>query len=265
MLRNLFTFMLAAFLVAGCATNPVTGRKQLSLVSDDMLLQTSQQQYNQFLKENRIVRSGSNAQMVKRVGNRIANAITRYYKQQGKADVLAGYKWEFNLVDDKQINAWCMPGGKVVVYSGLLPVSKSETGLAIVMGHEIAHAVANHSGERLSQVLLAQGLGSVTSAATSNNARFNNIFNNVYGPAATLGVLMPNGRRQELEADRFGMIFAAMAGYNPAEAIPFWQRMQNASKGSAKPPEFLSTHPADNTRIEQIKQHLPEARKYYRK
>lgn len=263
-MKNIFLALSSALLITGCTTNAITGRSQLNLVNENTLVQTANEQYAQFLKEHKVIRSGSQAQMVKRVGNRIANAITQYYRQQGLSDQLAGYKWEFNLVDDKNINAWCMPGGKVVVYSGLLPVAKNEAGLAIVLGHEITHAVAQHSNERMSQVALAQGLGTVANAATQDKARFNSIFNNVYGPAASLGVLMPNGRRRELEADRYGMIFSAMAGYNPREAIPFWQRMQAASQGGA-PPEFLSTHPSDDTRIREIEKHLPEALKYYKK
>lgn len=264
MFKKFLPLFFAVVFAMGCSTNPITGRNQLSLVGDDVLNQTAKEQYAQFLRENQVIKSGSQAQMVNRVGKRIANAITRYYRQQGSTADLSGYNWEFNLINSKEINAWCMPGGKVAVYSGLMPVAKNETGLAIVMGHEIAHAIAKHSNERLSQVMAAQGLGTLANVATSGNAQFNNIFNNVYGPAANLGVLMPNGRRQELEADRFGMIFAAMAGYDPREAIPFWQRMQSAASGNA-PPEFLSTHPADETRISEIQKHLPEALTYYKK
>ena len=175
--------------------------------------------------------------------------------------MLDGYAWEFNLIDNNEANAWCMPGGKVAVYTGLLPITQNETSLAIVVGHEIAHAVANHANERMSQVLVAQGVG--TAAGAMSSGKGNQLFNNLFGPAASVGVLLPNSRKQELEADRIGLIFAAMAGYNPQEAVPFWQRMQNASNGQ-KPPEFLSTHPSDNTRINQIKKYLPEAQKYYK-
>ena len=201
--------------------------------------------------------------MVRRVGSRIATAITTYYRGKGLAKELEGYKWEFNLVQDNQVNAWCMPGGKVVVYTGLLPVTQNEAALAIVLGHEILHAVAQHGNERMSQVALAQGLEVAGNIFTQNNQKANSIFNSVFAPGAQVGVLLPNSRKQEYEADRFGMIFAAMAGYNPNEAVPFWQRMASASQGN-KPPEFLSSHPADDSRIANIKKYLPEALKYYK-
>lgn len=263
MIRLLLAFI-SVIGIAACNTNAITGRSQLSLFPENTLQQEGSQQYQKFLSENKVITSGSEAAMVKRVGSRIASAIASYYKSKGQAAELNGYKWEFNLVQGNEINAWCMPGGKVVVYTGLLPVTKNEAALAIVMGHEITHAVAGHSNERMSQVALAQGLGTAADVFTRNSAKANSIFNNVYGPAASLGVILPNSRKQELEADRFGMIFAAIAGYNPSEAVAFWQRMAAASNG-AKPPEFLSTHPADDTRINQIKKYLPEAMKYYKK
>lgn len=246
----------------GCSTNAITGRKQLSLFPESALQQEAVTQYQSFLNENKVM-NNADAAMVKRVGSKLASAIRTYYAKQGMSNVLNGYKWEFNLVDNKQINAWCMPGGKVVVYSGLLPVTKNEAALAIVLGHEITHAIAGHSNERMSQVALAQGLGTVGNAFTQNRAQANAIFNNVYAPAATVGVLLPNSRKQEYEADRFGLIFAAIAGYNPREAIPFWERMAAASDGN-KPPEFLSSHPGDEGRINQLKKYMPEALKYYK-
>jgi predicted Zn-dependent protease len=255
-------------LVVSCSRNPVTGRKQLSLVPENELQAQALSQYRSFLSEAKVVNpSGSrDAEMVKRVGNRIANAITQYYTQQGKGDILSGYQWEFNLVNDNQINAWCMPGGKVVVYSGLLGVTQNEAALSVVMGHEIAHAVAKHGGERMSQGLLAQGLGTLGDALTSNRQRTNQLFNTVFGVGAQAGFLLPNSRKQEYEGDHFGLIFAAMAGYNPQEAVPFWKRMAAASAagGGQKPPEFLSTHPSDESRIERIQQLMPEALSYYK-
>lgn len=200
--------------------------------------------------------------MVRRVGNRIANAISTYYSSKGLSKELEGYQWEFNLVDNKEVNAWCMPGGKVVVYTGLLPITQNEAALAIVLGHEITHAVAHHGNERMSQVAVAQGLAVAGDVFTQNNQKANAIFSNVFGPTASLGVLLPNSRKQELEADRFGLIFAAMAGYNPREAVAFWQRMSSA--GGQKPPEFLATHPSDDRRIAKIQQHMEEALSYYR-
>lgn len=254
-----------AMFVIACTTNAVTGRKQLSLISESALQQEAVSQYQAFLSQNKIVSASTSkdAEMVRRVGSRIAAAITQYYTQKGQSKDLEGYKWEFNLIDNKEINAWCMPGGKVVVYTGLLPVAQNEAALAIVMGHEITHAVAHHGQERISQAMLAQGLQLGGDIFTSGNSKANSIFNNVYGPAASVGVLLPNSRNQEYEADHFGLIFAAMAGYNPREAIPFWTRMANASEGN-KPPEFLSTHPTDEKRIQKLQGYMNEALKYYK-
>ena len=251
-------------LAVSCSQNSITGRRQLSLVSESELQTTALTEYRQFLSENKVVSSAASkdADMVKRVGTRIANAITQYYTQQGNASELKNYKWEFNLVDSKDVNAWCMPGGKVVVYTGLLPVTRDEASLAIVLGHEITHAVAGHSRERMSQQMLAQGLQTAGGVALSNNARALNIFNAVYAPGAQIGVLLPNSRNQESEADHYGLIFAAMAGYNPQVAVAFWERM--AASGGQKPPLLLSSHPSDEQRIANIKKLMPEALKYYK-
>ena len=250
--------------IAGCTRNAITGQNQLSLVSEDQMEQLSLTQYNQFLKASKLVpATQADAEMVKRVGGRIANAITRYYLQKGIANQIANYKWEFNLVQSSEINAWCMPGGKVVVYSGILPVTQNETALAIVLGHEITHAVAGHGRERMSQELLAQGIQEAGNIALSNNATAVNVFNNVYGPTAQVGVLLPNSRNQEYQADHYGLIFAAMAGYDPREAIPFWNRMMNLSKNGQQQPIFLSDHPSDASRIEKLQQLMPEALTYY--
>ncbi len=261
-------FCLAVLLfatISSCTRNAITGRNQLSLVSEDQMEQLSLTQYNHFLKESKVVpATQSDAEMVKRVGGRIANAITRYYQQKGIANQIANYKWEFNLVESKEVNAWCMPGGKVVVYSGILPVTQNETALAIVLGHEITHAVAGHGRERMSQELLAQGIQVAGGVALGGNATAVNVFNNVYGPTAQLGVLLPNSRNQELEADHYGLIFAAMAGYDPREAIPFWNRMMTLSKSGQQTPTFLSDHPSDASRIEKLQQLMPEALTYYK-
>jgi predicted Zn-dependent protease len=248
---------------AACSRNSITGRSQLSLVSESDLQTTALTEYKQFLSENKVVSSAASkdADMVKRVGNRIATAITQYYAQKGNSNELKDYKWEFNLVDSKDVNAWCMPGGKVVVYTGLLPVTRDEASLAVVLGHEITHAVAGHSRERMSQQMVAQGLQTVGGVALSNNARALNIFNAVYAPGAQVGVLLPNSRKQESEADHYGLIFAAMAGYNPEVAVAFWERM--AASGGQKPPLLLSSHPSDAQRIADIKKLMPEALKYY--
>lgn len=259
--------LLAAFvvLIVSCTHNAITGRNQLSLVSESDAQSLALTEYSKFLKENKVVpASDDRAQMVKRVGSRIAEAITKYYTEKGQASALAGYKWEFNLVDSKEVNAWCMPGGKVVVYTGLLPVTQNETALAIVLGHEITHAVAGHGRERMSQQLLAQGVQVAGNVALGNNTKAVNIFNTVYAPTAQVGVLLPNSRNQEYEADHYGLDFAAMAGYDPREAIPFWTRMMNLSKNSSKPPIFLSDHPADEDRIKKLQEYMPEALSYYK-
>ena len=254
--------------IVACTRNAVTGRKQLNLIPKAELQAQALTEYTSFLSTAKVVSSAGSrdAEMVKRVGTRIAAAITKYYTDQGKGEILAGYNWEFNLVNDKQVNAWCMPGGKVVVYSGLLGVTQNEAALAVVMGHEITHAVAEHGGERMSQALAAQGLGTLGDALTANKQKTNQIFNTVFGLGAQAGVLLPNSRKQEFEADRFGLRFCAMAGYNPNEAVTFWQRMAAASQanGGQKPPEFLSTHPSDENRIAQIQKYLPEALEFYR-
>lgn len=264
-MKKIFSVVAALALFAACSKNSITGRNQLALFPESTLQAEAVGQYQSFLSSNKVVSQTNNkdAEMVKRVGNRIAQAITAYYKSKGIADELDGYKWEFNLVQDPQVNAWCMPGGKVVVYTGLLPVTRNEAALAVVMGHEITHAIAKHGNERMSQVTLAQGLQVVGDIFTQNKSEANAIFNNIFGPAAQVGVLLPNSRKQELEADRYGLIFAAIAGYNPQEAIPFWERMAAASNGD-KPPVFLSSHPADDTRIAQLKKYMPEALSYYK-
>jgi predicted Zn-dependent protease len=251
---------------SSCSTVPLTGRSRLNLVSDEQVLPMAFQAYGQFLAENKntvLPSTNAQAQRVKNVGNRLISAVQNYMNNNGHADLIANYKWEVNVVENKQLNAWCMPGGKIVVYTGILPVTKDDAGLATVMGHEIAHAIAGHSAERMSQEMVAQGVGALGGAALSNNPKTQSIFNTLYGIGTPLAMLS-YGRSQELEADRLGLIFMAMAGYNPQNAISFWQRMATASQGGQKPPEFLSTHPSDDTRIGRIQKALPEAQKYYK-
>lgn len=254
--------------LAACATVPLTGRRQLSLVDDKQLQQQAALAYNDLLKDPKttVVRGTSNTQMVQRVGNRIATAITTYLQQSGYGDRY-NFDWEFNLIQEDQINAWCMPGGKVAIYTGILPVTKTEAGLAAVMGHEIAHAIAQHSAERTSQMLAAQ-VGAVAvdagaqAAGSSNTTR--SVLNSLYGVGGQLG-LLKFSRSQESEADKMGLIFMAMAGYDPNEAVGFWERMSQAKQGGGAPPEFLSTHPSDARRIMEIQKLIPEAMKYYKK
>ena len=262
-LKILLPSMLLALLFYYCSTVPITGRSQLSLIPASEMNAMSFQQYDQFLQENKLSSSKSDIDMVKRVGVNIQKAVETYFKQNNLSKELAGYQWEFNLVESPEINAWCMPGGKVVVYTGILPLTKDETGLAVVMGHEIAHAIAQHGAERMSQGLLQQ-LGGValTVALKDKPQETQNLFMTAYGVGTTVGVMLPFSRTQESKADRLGLIFMAMAGYNPNSAVDFWTRM--SQMGGQKPPEFLSTHPSDATRIADIKNELPEALKYYK-
>lgn len=264
MYKKIVSCALAAVLLAACTTVPITGRTQLSLVSEAEMQSMSYDAYNQFLKENRLSRDAQATTMVKNVGNRIKNAVQQYMAANNMSDMLDGYAWEFNLVQDEQVNAWAMAGGKTVVYTGMLPVAQNETGLAVVMGHEIAHAIARHGSERMSQQL-AQQFGGQTLAALSGSqpSTAQNLLLSVYGVGSQLG-LLKYGRTQESEADRLGLIFMAMAGYDPREAVDFWQRMQ-AKSGGQEPPEFLSTHPSSSTRISNLQEHMPEALQYYKR
>jgi predicted Zn-dependent protease len=264
-MRSLLLFLLsAALFIAACSTVPITGRNQLSLVSRGEMQTMSYQQYGEFLKANKLSTDKKATDLVKRVGLRIQKAVESYFAMKQMSDQLSGYQWEFNLVEDSVMNAWCMPGGKVVVYTGLLPVTKTEPGLAVVMGHEIAHAIAEHGAERMSQEMLAEMGGMALSAAmASKPEETRNTWMTVYGVGAQYGALLPYSRLHESEADHLGLIFMSMAGYQPEEAITFWQRMASAKQGGA-PPEFLSTHPSDETRIAKLKEELPEAKQYYR-
>ena len=264
-MKKIFSFLLFAPLFISCTQNLVTGRKQLDLVSETELQNLATQEYQAFLNNNNVINSSNNrdAEMVRRVGSRISAAITSFYDKKGYTAVLDGYRWGFNLVDNKEANAWCMPGGKVVVYTGLLPITQNEAALAIVLGHEIAHAISQHGSERMSQALLQQLGGVALQVALANKpAETQNLFLSAYGIGSSVGVILPFSRKEESEADKYGLYFSAMAGYNPQEAIPFWERMSAA--GGAKPPEFLSSHPSDASRVEKIKTYMPQALKYYK-
>ncbi len=255
-------------LAAGCATVPITGRRTLSLVSDSEMNTLAVTQYRQTLGTAKISTNAADVALVRRVGLRVQQAVEQYFRQQGQSAQLDGYAWEFNLIDDpKTVNAWCMPGGKVAVYTGILPLTRDEAGLAVVLGHEISHAIAKHGSERMSDALVVQlGGAAIQTALSQNPAKTNSLFNQAVGTGVGVGGqlgLLAFGRRQESEADHLGLIFMAMAGYNPSMAIPFWQRMAAQSQGGT--PEFLSSHPADATRIADIERLLPEAQKYYKK
>ncbi len=248
--------------LAACATVPITGRRQLSLIPDSQMNAMSFSQYDQVLKESSLSKDAAATEQVRRVGKRIQGAVERYFQQQGQSQQLAGYAWDFNLIDSKEVNAWCMPGGKVAFYTGILPVCKDDVGIAVVMGHEVAHAIARHGGERMSQELAVQ-LGGValSEAMKSKPEQTRNLWLSAFGAGTQVGVLLPFSRQHESEADRMGLIFMAMAGYDPREAPKFWERM--AASGGSAPPEWMSTHPSDETRIRQLNEHLAEALQYY--
>lgn len=249
--------------LVSCSKVPISGRRQMNLLPESQLMSMSLTQYNQFLGENPPMSDQiEDTKRVKRVGGRISHAVEKYMKDNGLAKRLDGYKWEFNLVNQNVVNAWCMPGGKVVVYKGIMPVAESDAGLAVVMGHEIAHAVARHGNERMSQGLVAAfGAAGLAVALNEKPAETQALFLSAYGVTTGLGMLA-YGRNHESEADKLGMVFMSMAGYQPSEAIPFWQRMKAASGGNSVP-EFLSTHPSNDTRIARITEWLPNAESYF--
>jgi predicted Zn-dependent protease len=245
----------AGLLAAACQTVPLTGRQQIQLISEREETQMGFTAYQDILRKGKLATDAQRNDWVKRVGTRIAEAT-------GKTD----YQWEFRLIeDDKQMNAFCLPGGKVAVYTGILPVAKDDAGLAVVIGHEVAHAIARHGGERLSQQLVAEGItGAAALALGASNPERGQLYAGLLGMGATVGVLLPYSRLQESEADRLGMIYMAKAGYDPRAARDLWVRMAEAGKDKGKPPEILSSHPADATRIRQIEQWIPEAMQYYK-
>ena len=261
MKQLLTTAIIGLMMFIACTKAPITGRRQLNMVPENMLVSMANSNYQQFLSQNKPV-SGTDATLVKSVGNKIATAVTQVMRKRGEGQRVAGYKWEFNLINDPAANAWAMPGGKVAVYSGILPITQTEAGLATVMGHEVAHAVARHGNERMSQGLLVQMGGMALDVALSQKPeQTRNIFLQSFGIGSQLGMLSYS-RTHETEADELGLIFMAAAGYDPNEAIKFWERMSKVQKGP-RPPEFLSTHPSDETRVANLKAALPAAMKYY--
>jgi len=262
----IITLVASAFILDRCASVPMSDRSQLALIGNDKIFPMSFDQYEQVKRESEIITGTEEARMVKRVGTRIQRAVEQYFAEQGNADYLSDYQWEFNLIkDDNTVNAWCMPGGKVAFYTGIMPICKDETGVAVVMGHEIAHAIANHGRERISQQYAAQfGLSAISLLLTGGSGPSipSEIIMQGAGAATSLGILAFS-RKHESEADKLGLYFMAMAGYDPREAPKFWERMSADSKGQA-PPEFLSTHPSHETRISDLKANMPKALEYYR-
>lgn len=252
-------------IVSACATVPVTGRRQLLIYPEDEMVQLSLTSYRDFLKENKLSADLKDSRRVQEVGKRIAAAVESYLKSQGLGSRVEGFHWEFNLVQGKEMNAWCMPGGKVVFYEGILPVCQNDAGIAVVMGHEIAHAVARHGNERMSQQALLQAGSTAAAYALRNKPESTQaLLGTAIGLGSNYGVILPFSRKHESEADRLGLIFMAIAGYDPHEALAFWKRMAAAS-GGQRVAEFASTHPSDVHRIENLEKEIPEAMKYYRK
>jgi predicted Zn-dependent protease len=263
------TLFATGLFFSACTTNSITGRKQLSLVSDAEVLTAATSEYKQFLSANKVltVSSGNNdAASVNRVGNRVVAAVKKYYASIGKSAELEGYNWEINTVSNKEANAWCMPGGKIVVYTGILPLTQNDAGLAVVIGHEVTHAIAKHGNERMSQGLLQQVGGQALSVALANKPQQTQaLYNSAYGLGTQYGIMLPFARKDEYEADKFGLMFTALAGYDPRESVKFWQRMSAASGSGQKPPEFASTHPSDANRIAQLQGIMDDTiNKYYK-
>ena len=261
-MKTFTSVLMSLLLLAGCSSVPLTGRKQVLLVSDQEVLASSLTQYNDYIKTATKSTDKAKSAMVMRVGQRIAAATEQYLRENGMADEVKNFSWEFNLVKDPQVNAFCMPGGKIVVYEGLLPLVASEDELAVVVGHEVAHAVAKHSNERMSQQLMAQyGAALLGVAVSDKSAAVQKAASAVYGIGAQYGVMLPFSRKHESEADYMGLVFMTMAGYNPDVAVNFWKKM-SAGSGSSTP-EFMSTHPSDATRIADIQKALPAIKAKY--
>lgn len=264
-MKKLITVSFVCLLVAACAEVAFTGRSQVKLIPDSELNTMSFSQYDQFLNENTPLRSGPELEMVRRIGHNVKLAAETYYRANGLASQLSNFAWEFNVVDDPTVNAFCMPGGKVVVYTGIMEVAQNEDGLAVIIGHEVAHALAHHGNERMTQGLIAQlGVSSLEYALREKPALTRNLLLQAAGVGAQIGVMLPFSRKHETEADEIGLYLMAMAGYNPEEAAPFWGRMSAKSGGQA-PPEFMSTHPNPDRRSQTLQSLVPKSREYAQK
>lgn len=257
-MKKVLSLLVFTLLITACKTNPFTGKKTLNFQSNSTLFPTAFKQYNEFLAENEVIRNTEEAAMIKRVGQRIKNAAEAWFSANGYNDYLKEYQWEYNLVKNEALNAWCMPGGKIVFYSGILPVCETEAGVAAVMGHEVAHALVDHGAQRMSAGTLQQVGLVVGNLATMDDRDKNLMFNAAYGVGSTVGVMLPFSRSHENEADIIGQRLMAIAGYDPMAAAELWERMQKAGNGG--PPEILSTHPSSSTRISNLKANAASAR-----
>jgi len=258
-MKKIIVLCAAAAMILSCATNPLTGKRELAVTNENAdLIPAAYQQYSTFIKENKVITGTADAKKVQTVGDKIKNAAIVWMKSRGFENQIANYVWEYKLIESKEINAWCMPGGKIAVYSGIMNVTKDEAGLATVMGHEVAHALLSHSRKRMDKALIQSGVGQGLGAITSNSsATLQQALGLAYGAGSGLAMLAYS-RADESEADRLGLMLMAIAGYNPDHATGFWQRM--SSQGSGKTPELLSTHPSDKTRITNIQKLIPEAK-----
>lgn len=256
--KTILSLAIVAF-VFSCATNPFTGKKTMAFVSNDQLFPMAFAQYGQVLSENKVITGTKDADMITRVGQRIAVAAERWLTANGHQSYLEDYKWEYKLINSEQVNAWCMPGGKIAFYTGILPIAANETGVAAIMGHEVAHALANHGQQRMSASYLQQGIAVAGNVALSNDQQALGIFNQSYGVVSSVAGMLPFSRSHEAEADKIGLYLMAIAGYNPTEASVLWERMK-ANSGGQAPPEFLSTHPSNDSRIQNLKALAPKAK-----
>ncbi len=262
-MKKHFSLILTTLLFIGCATVPITGRKQLSMIPNSQILPLSYDSYTTVMKESKLSTNQEQVQMVKKVGGNIQHAVEKFMADNKLSDKLQGYAWEFNLIDEDLVNAWCMPGGKVAFYSGIMPVCQNETGVGVVMGHEVAHAIANHGRERMSQGLVQQAGGVALNVYMADKPQETQmLFNTAYALGSTYGAILPYSRLHESEADKLGLVFMAMAGYDPREAPKFWQRMDKMSGGN-QPPEWMSTHPSHDHRVSDLNSYMSEAMKYY--
>jgi predicted Zn-dependent protease len=261
---HVVTVSFSALLLLQCATVPLTGRKQFTMIPSSQVLSLSNDSYNQVLKENKLSTNTKYLNMVTQVGHNITGAVEKYFAAHNQSSLLNGYEWKYNVLVSSEMNTWCMPGGKIAFYEGIMPVCADADGVAVVMSHEIAHAIANHGNERMSQELAVQLSGMALDVALAQKPEATRqIAMSAFGVGSQVGVLLPYSRKHESEADELGLYFMAMAGYNPTKAIDFWQRMMAQNTGT--PPEFLSTHPSDQTRINQLKGKMNKALEFYNK
>jgi predicted Zn-dependent protease len=264
MIKKTILFLAVLLSILSCATNPFTGKSTMAFVSNDQLFPAAFAQYDQVLSENKVVTGTKDAEMITRVGQRIAIAAERWLNANGYQGYLDDYKWEYKLIESEQVNAWCMPGGKIAFYTGILPIAQNETGVAAIMGHEVAHALANHGQQRMSAAYIQQGLAVAGNVALSDDQQALDIFNQSYGVASNVAGMLPFSRSHETEADKIGLYLMAVAGYNPDEASELWKRMK-ANSGGQAPPEFLSTHPSNDSRIQNLQALSPKAKEEAKK